>query len=296
MTTTETLTRITSTIIDLLASGVAPWRKPWSTTGGTLPYNAATGKTYRGLNVFVLWAEAQRRGFGPGGWLTFKQAQSLGGTVRRGEKGTPVVFWRIITKDAPAGAPDAKGETFPMLRHYTVFHVSQCDGLPATAAPSRPVPEPEPIDAAEALTALYTDAPPVQHGGDRAYYSPRLDHVQMPPRAAFEAPASYYWTLWHELAHSTGHESRLARPELAQMQRFGDEAYSTEELTAELSAALMAGLVGLDAPEALAQSAAYLKGWLTALKAEPRMLLTAAARAQRAVDYMTGQTPGTDAD
>jgi antirestriction protein ArdC len=295
MTTNETLTRITSTILDLLASGVAPWRRPWAASTG-LPVNAATGKRYRGLNVFVLWATAADRGYTGGGWLTFKQAQALGGTVRRGEKGTPVVFWRILTKDAPAGSPEGtQADTFPMLRHYTVFHVSQCDGLPE-ALTATPSPEAEPIAAAEALTARYTDAPPVQHGGDRAYYSPRLDHVQMPPRAAFDTPAAYYWTLWHELAHSTGHASRLARPELTAIARFGDEAYSTEELTAELSAALMAGLSGLDAPDALAQSASYLQGWLTALKAEPRMLLTAAARAQKAVDYMTDQSPAEESD
>lgn len=296
MTTNDTLTRVTDTIISLLEAGTAPWRRPWATRiagapapGLDLPVNAATGKAYRGINVLVLWAAAQQRGYTGGGWLTFRQAQALGARVRKGSTGVPVVFWRMLQTDTDTEDP----RTIPLLRHYTVFHTSQVDGLPdQTPAPAPTIVEaPAGLPAAEALTARYTDAPPVTHGGPVACYHPGRDHISMPARETFEAPAAYYLTLWHELAHSTGHQSRLDRRELRDIARFGDSAYSTEELTAELTSAFMASLAGLDTPEALAQSAAYCKGWLTALRAEPRMLLTAAGRAQRALDYMTQTAP-----
>lgn len=285
----DIVTKTTESIIAMLESGVAPWRKPWTAQG--MPVNAVTQRPYRGVNVFILWAVEATRGYTGGGWLTFNQAKALGGSVRKGEKGTAIVFWKIFrTQDR-----ETRDEVnIPLLRYYTVFHTSQCENLPVkpTVETTHVV---EPVEAAEALVAQYFDKPSIGFGGGSAYYAPSRDHVQMPERDTFKSAAGYYNTLFHELAHSTGHESRLNRRELANVVRFGDEAYSTEELTAELTAAFCCVSVGLD-QSTLPQSASYIKSWLSALKADPKMLITAAARAQRAYDYMTKTTVAESGD
>lgn len=278
--------KVTQELISLLESGVAPWRKPWA-SGDSVPYNASTRRPYRGINVLVLWAAEMRLKTSGGGWLTYRQAESLGGHVRKGEKGTPVVFWKMLT------AKDDDERKIPMLRYFTVFHTSQCENLTLPASDAPVVTEPvDELDAAEALVAGYTDKPTIAFGGGRAYYAPKIDHIQMPERSTFESTGGYYATLFHELAHSTGHVSRLARKEVVDVAAFGDESYSTEELVAEMTSAFCCARVGLDA-STLPNSAAYLKGWLKALKAEPKMLITAAARAQRAFDYIAGAKPET---
>lgn len=278
--------KVTDELLALLEAGVAPWQKPWA-GGDAMPYNALTRRRYRGVNVFILWAAEMRLKAGAGGWLTYRQAEAAGGHVRKGEKGTPIVFWKLLA------AKDDETRMIPLLRYFTVFHVSQCDGLalPAIETPANVI---DAIEAADALVDGYRDKPTIGFGGPRAYYAPKLDHIQMPPRDTFASAAGYYATLFHELAHSTGHESRLARQEIRDIAAFGDESYSTEELTAEMASSFCCARAGLGAVT-MPNAAAYLKHWLTALKAEPRMLITAAARAQRAFDYMTGETPSDEA-
>ena len=277
MTNSDIVEKVTADILAELAAGVAPWRQPWKGGGAV---NVVSGKAYRGINVWVLWAAARRRELHGGGWLTFKQAQALGGSVRKGEKGTAVVFWRLLQDR------ENSDRTVPLLRHYTVFHASQCDGLPEslTATPGTAGT----ITDAEALIALYADRPAVLTG-DAAYYTPARDTVTLPSKDRFESLTAYYHTLYHELAHSTGHVSRLKRAEVIQPERFGSHAYGVEELTAEMTAAFACARAGL-AADTLQPSASYLKSWLGVLRAEPKMLITAAARAQKAFDYMTGAT------
>ncbi len=276
MSNTDIVTKVTADLIAELEGGVVPWHQPWK--GGT--YNRATGKGYRGINVWILAAAARRHRLGSGGWLTFKQAQGLGGAVRAGEKGTAVVFWKLLSTDDET--------TVPLLRYYTVFHESQCDGLPEA-----PVPVTGAVADADVLIAAYRDRPVVQ-AGDAAFYRPSTDTVTIPDRGAFESLAAYYHTLFHEFAHSTGHESRLKRPEVVKAERFGTESYAVEELTAELTAAYCCTASGLDTAT-IKPAASYLASWLRVLKAEPRLLLTASGRAQKAFDYIAGTTPEADA-
>ena len=283
MANSEIVEKVTAELLDQLAAGVAPWRQPW-VGGGAV--NALSGKAYRGINVWILWAAMRRRELDGGGWLTFKQAQSVGGCVRKGEKGTAVVFWKLLQDREDVD------RTIPLLRHYTVFHTSQCEGLPASLTETPGTTGT--ITDAEALIALYADRPMVQTGS-AAYYTPARDIVTMPSKDRFESLAAYYHTLYHELAHSTGHGSRLKRAEVTSPDRFGSHAYGVEELTAEMTAAFACARAGLGA-DTIQPSASYLKSWLGVLKAEPKMLITAAARAQRAFDYMTGATAAESAD
>lgn len=277
MANNDIVEKVTTDILAQLEAGVVPWRQPW-VGGGAV--NVISGKAYRGINVWILWAAARKRGLDQGGWLTFKQAQSVGGCVRKGEKGTAVVMWKLLQDREDVN------RTIPLLRHYTVFHTSQCDGLPdgLTATPGTDGT----ITEAEALVELYADRPFVETGS-AAYYTPARDIVTLPSKNRFESLAAYYHTLYHEFAHSTGHVSRLKRAEVISQERFGSHAYGVEELTAEMTAAFACARVGLGA-ETIQPSASYLKSWLGVLKAEPKMLITAAARAQKAFDYMTGMT------
>ena len=279
---------VTERIIQQLEAGVAPWRKPWTSSE---PSNFVSKKAYRGINVFLLSCS----GYASPYFLTYKQATQLGGQVRKGEHGHLVVFWkwnnpvRKLDKQ-DEDTPQAKTRNAPILRYYTVFNVEQCDGLtlPETG---RTI---EPLEAAEAVVSGYTDAPKIQ-GGQQASYSPTQDTVTMPARNTFESAPAYYSTIFHELAHSTGHKSRLNRKEVAEsVISFGSNDYSREELVAEMGAAMLCGKAGLN--ETVPQSAAYLKHWLGRLKEDSRLIVMAAASAQKAADWILGQRPEKDGD
>jgi antirestriction protein ArdC len=287
---------VTDRIIEALDKGVIPWRKEWDAAGSTrLPANAHSRKPYRGINVLTLWCEQNEKGYASHKWLTYKQAQELGGNVRKGEKSTPVVFWKF---DQKTDKDTGETESFAWARYYSVFNVAQCDGL---AADAPPVPSDRvfsPLESAELVASRYLDsanAPRLRHGGDRACYSPHLDYVQMPERITFRTSEGYYSTLFHELAHSTGHPSRLARRDLGIPRAFGDSDYSQEELTAEMTAAFLCAESEIANDATLASSAAYVQGWLKALKNDRAMLVTAAQRAQRAADYILVRTGAVDA-
>lgn len=298
---------VTDRITAALEAGTVPWRKPWAGVPGQArierPRNAVTGKAYRGINVFLL---GMGHSYSDPRWLTFKQAQAKGGSVRRGQHGTQIVFWRIVTKDT---VDEATGETvrsgYPMLRIYTVFNVEQCDGLTLETRPQPyrtftdwpelvqpPAPRASVIAEAEAIVAAYTSreaAPSLAYdGGDRAFYVPARDEIHLPARDSFESIDAMYATTFHEMAHSTGHASRLDRfSKSPGPSHFGSENYSQEELTAELGSAFLCDAAGVDASQ-LGQSAAYIASWLSVLRGDKKFVIVAAARAQKAADLILG--------
>ena len=250
------------------------------------------GIPYRGINIITLWITAMERGYAAPMWMTFRQALDLGGCVRKGEKGSPVVYADTITRterDAESGEDNAQNIHF--MRAYTVFNVEQIDGLPAhyhvKPAPAAPAAPALPrIERAERFFAA-TGAV-IRHGGSRAYYAPGPDHIQMPPFEAFRDAESYYATLAYEGIHWTLHPSRLARSFDAK--RSGDEGYAREELVAELGSAFLCADLALT-PELRDDHASYLDDWLKVLQGDKRAIFTAAAHAQRAADFLHGARP-----
>lgn len=239
---------------------------------------------YKGINVVMLWSAAVVKGYACPLWLTFKQALELGGHVRKGEAGELVVYADRLTRTETDEAGEEVERAIPFLKGYTVFNAEQCDGLPVHYSAKAQPPALSPmarLDAADRFFAGTGAA--IRHGGTRAYYAERSDHIQMPPFEAFRDAESYAATLAHELTHWTKHPSRLAR-DLGRV-RFGDEGYAKEELVAELGSAFLAADLGLT-PEVRPDHAAYIATWLKALKDDRRLIVTAASHAQRAVDYL----------
>ena len=280
--------RITDQIAAAIEAGAGTWQMPWHPgadgAAPVLPTNAATSKPYRGVNTIVLWAAAQAAGYPGAVWATYRQWAELGAQVRKGERASPVVFWKISDtdeqEDAEDGAEDGRRSRV-FARGYSVFNAAQVDGYEAPALPV--LPEAERIDHAEAFfAALGAD---IRHGGSRACYVPSLDQIRMPPFAAFRDPVAYYATLAHEATHLTGHPSRCARDLRG---RFGEEAYAAEELIAELGAAFVCADLVL-ASEPRPDHAAYVASWLRVLRGDKRAIFTAAAKAQQAADWMHAQ-------
>lgn len=284
--------QITASIVAELEKGVQPWFKPWNAEHAagriTRPLRS-NGVPYRGINVLMLWAVAVERGYAAPLWLTYKQAQELGGQVRKGEKGSLVVYANTITRSE---TDEKSGEeierAIPFLKGYTVFNAEQVDGLPAhfyaMAAPA--LSTFERIAAADRFFAA-TGAD-IRHGGNQAYYTTAEDRVQMPPFEAFQDQISYYATLSHELTHWTKHPKRLDRD--FGRKSWGDAGYAMEELVAELGATFLAADLGLEAAPR-PDHAAYIASWLKVLKEDKRAIFSAAAHAQRAVDFMLAMQP-----
>jgi len=257
--------RVTAQIVASLEQGVKPWLKPWSAAAAAsqaVRPLRANGQPYRGINVLMLWGAAADHGYACPVWMTFKQALELGGCVRKGEHGSLVVYASTFTRTETDDKTGEEAERdIPFLKGYTVFNAEQIDGLPERfRAPAPALPAgPERIEQAEAFAAA-TGAV-IRHGGNRAFYSPSGDFVQMPPFQAFRDAESYYGVLAHELTHWTGHQSRLAR---AFGKRFGDKAYAFEELIAELGSAFLSADLALT-PEPRTDHADYLANWLDGL-------------------------------
>ncbi len=280
--------RVTTSIVAALEQGVRPWLKPWTQVGGAaasgLPLRA-NGTPYRGINVLLLWGAAADAGYAATTWMTYKQATERGGQVRKGERGSMVVFANSFTKTQTDENGQDEEREIPFLKAYTVFNVEQIDGLePGPAAPS-PLEQPQLIEQAE--TFMAATGAVIRHGGNRAFYAPGTDHIQLPPVQAFRDIESYTATKAHELIHWTGHESRTARQFGS---RFGDHAYAVEELVAELGAAFLCAELGV-ASEIQEDHASYLAHWLTVLKADSRAIFTASSQAQKATDYLHGLQP-----
>jgi len=273
---------ITARIMSQLESGTVPWHKPWNvgTHGG--PQNLVSKKEYRGVNVFLLSCMPYSLPY----WVSYKQAQQLGGNVRKGEKSTPVVFWKWLEKENPE---TGKAEKIPLLRYYRVFNVSQCEGIDGKIpqVDESDVEPFGPIAKCERIVEAMPGRPEIRHGMDGGFYQPSNDFVGMPDRERFETAESYYSTLFHELTHSTGHESRLNRQGIATVAGFGSQTYSKEELVAEMGSAFLSGHCGIE-DRILDNSAAYINGWLGRLKNDPKLVVMAAAKAQKASDYILG--------
>jgi len=281
-------TRVTERVIAGLDKGVRPWLKPWNAghTAGriTLPLRH-NGTPYRGINILLLWGEAMANGYTSPLWMTFKQALALAAHVRKGEHGAMVVYAdRITRKETDADGHDVERE-IPFLKAYTVFNVAQIEGLPAyyNAQPEAKTEKLELIQDAERFFAA-TGAV-IRHGGDKAYYAPTLDVIQLPVPEAFRDAESYAATKAHELTHWTKHPSRLNRDFGGK--RFGDTGYAREELVAELGAAFLSADLGIT-PEPREDHASYLAHWLQILREDKRAIFAAAAHAQRAVDFLHG--------
>lgn len=273
---------ITERILSALEAGVVPWRKPWHEYGsGAMPRNAITGRAYSGVNVPLLWMARDEAKYSTSRWLTYKQALEAGGNVRKGEKGSPVVYVGAMEKEKD----DGDKEKIVFLKSFTVFNIQQCDGLEALDDTTPPAINPGERDGlAEAF--LTASGANITHGEARAYFASKQDRINLPLFESFTGSAEYYSTAFHELTHWTGHESRLNR---TFGKRFGDASYSAEELVAELGSAFLCAEFGYD-NETLDNSAAYIGHWRDVLKANDRLFAAAAAAASKAHDYLRGLT------
>lgn len=289
--------RVTDRIIALLDRGTVPWQKPWNTATGP-PANFSTGKCYRGINILLLGLEAKPSAW----WMTYRQALERGGQVRKGEHGTRILKYGTTKQkeDAPesAGAKSTRPRLF--LREFTVFNACQIDGIEFPPVSTRAsLPQDQRIASAEAVFKRMPCAPAFREGSSiKACYNPAIDRVEMPGFGSFQTPEAYYSVLFHELVHSTGHQSRLARPTLMGAHNFADHAYSKEELVAEMGAAMLTSEIGIPT-DGLELSASYLQSWLRVLKVKEhrRWIVEAAGQAAKATDFILGRTwenPETD--
>jgi antirestriction protein ArdC len=302
---------VTARIVAELESGRVPWVQPWasdqSCIGGTLvamPRNARTARAYSGINVLILWFAAIEKGYPLQGWLTFRQALEAGGSVRKGECGTTVVYAdRFVPKEAKSGglrgsasqptgnkpvpgaeraratAADEPAKAIPFLKRFTVFNVAQVAGLPADMLlPPAPLPERELVPVAESLIAA--SGVHFRIGGDEAYYSPALDFVQVPPQTAFYEQINFYRTALHELTHATAHASRLNRRITTD---FGTKDYAREELVAEMGSAFLCASLGI---VPTVRHADYMASWLSVLREDNRAIFRAASAASKAADWL----------
>jgi antirestriction protein ArdC len=281
---------INSRIKELLEQGTVPWRKTWNATSNQ-PKNLVSKKDYRGINVFMLACMPYSSPF----WMTFKQCQDKGGHVKKGEHSCPVIFWKWLDKKDPggdnAGTITVDGK-IPMLRYHSVFNLEQTEGIAPPPTTETIIKAFTPIESAEQIIANMPLKPDLRFGGYQPAYSPVLDYVKMPIREGFESPEEFYATSYHELIHSTGHAKRLGRKGILEPSHFGSHEYSKEELCAEMGAAFLCGHAGIE--RTIENSAAYIKGWLKALKNDKTLLIYAAAQAQKASDYILNRKGGED--
>ena len=293
--------RVAERVSELLQKGVVPWQKPWSVKVGR-PRNGKTGRYYRGLNVFMLSA----CGYDSPWWFTPKQVNELGGYITKGEKVSWVQFWKpwlpkgsevdpsVIEDEAEnGGAGGRRRKAYLIVRSYRVVNLLQCEG-PGVDKFKENHPEPkvdersnDPIAWCEEIVAGMPDAPSIVHGGNKACYWPAMDAVNVPMMKRFKSSEQYYGVVFHELTHSTGHEKRLNRKTLVAGAPFGSPTYSREELVAEMGAAFLCAMAGIIDPT-IDNSAAYISGWLSFIKSDPKALLVAGAQAQKAADYILG--------
>lgn len=286
--TPDTYCEVTDRITAALEVGTVPWQKPWAAVGG-VPRNLVSRKPYRGMNILLL---SLGQPYSSPWWLTYKQAQGLGGRVRKGERSSLVTFWKFRdVKENTATDEEQRTEPerrrAPLLRPYHVFNVEQCDGIPAPPSDEFQPREHERIPRCETLVSDMPKRPAIFRDLRQAFYAPALDHVAIPDLSQFDAAENYYATLFHELVHSTGHPSRLARSTLGTPAPFGTPDYSREELVAEFGAAFLCAHAGIF-PVTADNQAAYIDGWLRILKQDKRLLPLAAAQAQKAADFILG--------
>ena len=269
---------ITDRILAMLDAGVNPWRKPWRAAAYKPPQNLLSRRPYRGVNVILLGLSPYASPY----WMSYRQTLQAGGHVKKGEKASLAVFWKMFDK-ADQTDP-SKRERIPVLRYYNVFNVEQTEGVDYPK-PEVPTFTHDPIAEAERIAAAMPQPPTITHADEaRAFYRAETDTVNVPPLARFEKAAEYYSTLFHELTHATAHPSRLNR-KTEGPQGFGSANYGREELIAEMGSAYLCGKAGI-LDETADNTAAYLDGWRALIKADRRAVVLAAAAAQKAVDYI----------
>lgn len=288
----DVYSRVTAKVIADLEQGVRTWMKPWSGANAegrvtTLPLRH-NGVPYRGINILLLWGEALAFGYTSNRWMTYRQAIELGAHVRKGEHGSFVVYADHFTTKGENESGEEIERQVPFMKGYTVFNAEQIEGLAAEYY-SRPAPVAEKMQLIESAENFFAaTGASFRHGGNKAYYAPGPDVIQLPEPEAFKDAESYAAIKAHELTHWTKHKSRLNRD--FECKRFGDEGYSREELVAELGAAFLCVSLGIT-PEPREDHAAYIGRWLKVLKDDKRAIFSAAADAQRAVDYLQALQP-----
>lgn len=277
---------ITDRILHELEKGTIPWKRPFKSAGG-MQRNLITKKKYRGINVFLLLVQNYESPY----WLTYKQAQELKGSVRKGEKGTLVIFWNWIEKiEDETEAP----EKIPFIRYYTVFNLAQTEGIEVKEGSACAECNEKakiifnPITSCEIIINTMPKRPQILYGKRSACYIPGLDRVEMPNQTIFLSVEDYYSTLFHELGHATGHNDRLCRKEVMEKKRFGSMEYGKEELIAEMTSAFLCGHAGIES-STIENQAAYIDGWRKAIKKDSKIIVLAAAQAQKAADYILRQ-------
>jgi antirestriction protein ArdC len=271
-----------------------PWVQPWANVSAPLglPKNAATARAYSGINILILWVACMERGFSTQHWLTFRQALKIGAHVKKGEKGTTVVYadrfipYRERTRAAESGD---EPEAIPFLKRFTVFNADQCEDLPADIAPP-PAPPAENLILPQAEALIRATGADIRIGGNRAFYVPSADYIQVPPPSAFFEPINFHRTVCHELSHWSGAPHRLARDLSGS---FGSASYAREELVAEISGAYVCAALSI---VPTVRHADYLASWLEVLREDDRAIIRAASAASKAADYLLAfRDPATEA-
>lgn len=295
---TDVYDKVNNLVIEGLSKKGLAWFKPWNGGGiANAPINTTTGKAYNGINVWILGAEMEEKGYEHNEWATFKQVSASGGSVKKGSRSTQVVYWhisyRVDDKYFPnkkallnAGYKESDAEKFFALKVFNVFNIGQCENIePRRKKVEFEPKEFSPIESAEAMVKGYKKAPKILHEQQRAFYMPSLDYINMPKPETFNTPDTYYHTLFHEMVHSTGHKDRLNRKTLTESKAFGSIEYSKEELVAEIGAMYLSGLSGIS-PD-IEQSQAYINGWVSYLTEHKKEAVGAMTQASKAVDFIT---------
>jgi antirestriction protein ArdC len=288
----DTYADVTNRVLEQLEQDNLIWHKPWKSVA-QVPTSLSTGKPYRGINWFLLMLSGLEKGYGSQYWGTYLQIQERGGQVRKGEEGTRVVFWSTFKKPVEVDG-ETQVKTIPFLKEYSVFNQDQADWADDARLPAVEDKDAvDPIEAAEALLTEYlATGPALRYGNTKAFYLPGSDTICMPNIEDFESAEHFYSTLYHEVTHSTGHSKRLARDGIAEgtFGAFGDAVYSFEELVAEMGAAMLCAVAGIDQAAIIPATAAYLAHWRDALKGDNKLIVRAANQAQKAVDLVLGTT------
>ena len=272
---------VTDRIIAELEKGSIPWKRPW-TGVNTGAYNRISNKPYSLLNQILLGRDGE--------WATFKQWTDLGGHIRKGEKSSFVVFWKIQPYEDINADGEKVVKQIPLLRYYNVFHISQVDGVEPKSKPE--LKEVEPIEAVETIKESYKEREHIQiieTVTNKAFYSPALDYINVPCKEQYQNANEFYSTLFHEMVHSTGHKTRLDRFANDEMVAFGSESYSKEELVAELGSAMLLNQIGIETPQTFKNSAAYIQNWLQVLRNDNKFIVSAASKAEKAVNFILGE-------
>lgn len=291
-TRTDVYSRVTNRIVEELERGTRPWLKPWNAEHAAGRINRPlrhNGQRYSGINILILWAEAEAKGFVSPFWMTFRQASELGGFVKKGEHGSPVVYASKFTKKDKNEAGDEVEQEIPFLKEYTVFCADQIEGLPGYFYELSKAVQTVPLKRMEQAEEFFANTKAdIRTGGNQAYYACEADYIRVPRLECFKDAESHAATIAHELTHWTRHASRLNR-EFGR-KRWGDEGYATEELVAELASAFLCADLCIT-PEVREDHASYIASWLKVLKDDKRAIFTAASHASKAVDYLHGLQP-----